>query len=44
MSRPGYAGLSVERFGDAEPFRPTDIKITPEEEESSHLRARNDFE
>jgi hypothetical protein len=30
MSRPGYAGLSVERFGDAEPFKP-DLKIVDQE-------------
>ncbi|KAI4853957.1 hypothetical protein E4T44_00508 [Aureobasidium sp. EXF-8845] len=31
MSRPGYAGLSVERFGDAEPFQP-ELKIVDQEE------------
>ncbi|KAI4753501.1 hypothetical protein E4T52_14330 [Aureobasidium sp. EXF-3400] len=31
MSRPGYAGLTAERFGDAEPFRPV-TNITEERE------------
>jgi hypothetical protein len=30
ISRPGYAGLTVERFGDAEPFQPA-VKITEEQ-------------
>lgn len=31
MSRPGYAGLTVERFGDTEPFQPA-VKIAEEQE------------
>jgi hypothetical protein len=34
MSRPGYAGLSVERFGDAEPFQP-EVKIVDSQEEEA---------
>lgn len=31
MPRPGYAGLTVERFGDAEPFKPV-AKMIEEQE------------
>lgn len=32
MSRPGYAGLTAERFGDAEPFHPA-VKVAKEQQE-----------
>jgi hypothetical protein len=35
MSRPGYAGLTVERFGDAEPFQPA-AKVAKEQQEFRH--------
>ncbi|KAI5275059.1 hypothetical protein E4T47_01822 [Aureobasidium subglaciale] len=38
MSRPGYAGLTVERFGDAEPFQPQ-AKI-----EHEHAKMKQDRE
>jgi 23S rRNA G2069 N7-methylase RlmK/C1962 C5-methylase RlmI len=31
-SRPGYAGLTVERFGDAEVFQPAAVKVQTEQE------------
>ncbi|KAI4725816.1 hypothetical protein E4T49_06404 [Aureobasidium sp. EXF-10728] len=31
MSRPGYAGLVPERFGDAEPFQPASKVVLPDE-------------
>lgn len=37
MSRPGYAGLTVERFGDAEPFHPAP-KVSSEQEVAKHER------
>jgi hypothetical protein len=36
MSRPGYAGLSVERFGDAEPFKP-EVKMIVDQEAVAEL-------
>ena len=35
MSRPGYAGLVAERFGDAEPFQPA-VKVAEEQEMAKH--------
>lgn len=39
MSRPGYAGLVPERFGDAEPFQPASRKEEMVKEVAGHIFA-----